>query len=85
MPKPNYAQIQNSLPLVIIDEGKFDDTNLSRTEKSREYFLDVLKKQGCEDLKKVLVLTVDGDGNAYLQKKGEKYKTFSLGFEKSLW
>ena len=85
LPKPNYAQIQNSLPLVIIDEGKFDDTNLSRTEKSREYFLDVLKKQGCEDLKKVLVLTVDGDGNAYLQKKGEKYKTFSLGFEKSLW
>ena len=85
LPKPNYTQIQNSLPLVIIDEGKFDDTNLSRTEKSREYFLDVLKKQGCEELEKVLVLTVDGDGNAYLQKKGEKYKTFSLGFEKSLW
>jgi uncharacterized membrane protein YcaP (DUF421 family) len=85
LPKPNYEQIQNSLPLVIVDEGKFDDTNVQRTGKDREYFLDILAKQGCDEIEKVLVMTVDGNGNVYLQKKGEKYKAFSLGWKEQVW
>ena len=85
LPKPNYEQIQNSLPLVIVDEGKFDDTNVQRTGKAREYFLDILAKQGCDEIEKVLVMTVDGNGNVYLQKKGEKYKAFSLGWKEQVW
>ena len=85
LPKPNYEQIQNSLPLVIMDEGKFDDTNVKRTGRDREYFLDILAKQGCDEIEKVLVMTVDGNGNVYLQKKGEKYKAFSLGWKEQVW
>ena len=85
LPKPNYAQMQNSLPIVIIDEGKFDDTNVSRTGKDRAYYLGILSEQGCDELERVLVMTVDGNGNVYLQNKGEKYKSFSLGWGKSLW
>lgn len=85
LPKPNYEQIQNSLPLVIVDEGKFDDTNVKRTGRDRAYFLRFLAEQGCNEIEKVLVMTVDGNGNVYLQKTGEKYKTFSLGWKEQVW
>lgn len=85
LPKPNYEQLQNSLPIILVDEGKFDDTNVERTGRTRGYFLDILKSKGCADVKKVLVMTVDGDGKVYLQKKGEKYKTFVLDWKEKVW
>lgn len=85
LPKANYEEMQSSLPVIIVDEGKFDDTNIKRTGRSREYFSDILKAQGCKDLKRVLVMTVDGDGKVYLQKKGEKYKTFALDWKEKVW
>lgn len=85
LPKKNFQDLQKSLPVVIIDEGKFDDKNIAMTEKSREYYLNVLKQNGCKDLKKVLVLTVDGNGKAYMQQKGEKYKVLNLDWGKTLW
>lgn len=85
MPKKNYMDLQKSLPLVLIDEGKFDKRNLNLTQKSKEYFLDVLKKEGCKDEKNILVMTVDGNGKVYLQKQGEKYKIIQLQWEEKLW
>lgn len=85
LPKKNYQALQTSLPVTLIDEGKFDENNLSLTKRSKQYFLDVLKENGCKDLQKVLVLTVDGNGKAYLQQKGKKYKVIKLDWEESLW
>ena len=85
LPKTNYEQMQNSLPVILIDEGKFDEKNLKLTGKDKSYFLDVLKEQGCKNEKKVLVMTVDGNGKAYFQKKGERYKVLDLGWEGKIW
>jgi len=85
LPKSNYQQLQTSLPIVLIDEGKWDDKNLKYIQKDRAYIMDILKKQGCQKLKSVLVMTVDGNGKVYLQQKGEKYKVFYLGWESALW
>ena len=85
LPKKGYEEIQSSLPIILIDEGKFDEKNVALTERDKAYFLDVLRGQGCVELKKVLVMTVDGDGKVYLQEKGKKYKVFHLDWEKSLW
>ena len=85
LPKSNYQDLQKSLPLILIDEGKFDRKNLQYIGKDKEYFLNILKDKGCEQLKKVLVMTVDGNGKVYLQQKGEKYTVFHLDWEKSLW
>ncbi len=85
LPKINYQELQTSLPIVLIDEGKFDDKNINYIGKDRAYIMDVLKKQGCQKLKSVLVMTVDGNGKVYLQQKGVKYKVFHLGWESTLW
>ena len=66
LPKKGYEEMQSSLPIILVDEGKFDEKNVALTEHDKEYFLDVLRGQGCVELKKVLVMTVDGDGKVYL-------------------
>lgn len=85
LPKQGYENMQTSLSVVLIDEGKFDKTNLQLTKRDKGYYLDVLRGQGCDELKKVLVMTVDGNGKTYLQYKGEKYKVFHLGWKEKLW
>ena len=85
LPKKNYESIQNSLPIILVDEGKFDDKNIALTKKNREYYFDVLREHGCVDLKKILVMTVDGNGKVYLQERGKKYKVFHLNWEETLW
>ena len=85
LPKKNYETLQSSLPVIIVDEGKFVKKNVELTKRTNAYYLDILRGQGCDELKKVLVLTVDGDGKAYLQQQGKKYQTFRLDWPKKLW
>ena len=85
LPKKNYEEMQSSLPIVLIEEGKFDDNNVQQTQRDKQYYLDILKKQGCKDIKNLLIMTVDGDGKVYMQETGKKYKVFQLGWETKLW
>ena len=85
LPKKNYQEMQTSLPIIVIDEGKFDENNLEQTQRDKQYFLQILKERGCKDIKQVLIMTVDGNGKTYLQRKGKKYEVFNLAWEKSLW
>ena len=80
LPKQDYEQLQNSLPLVIIDNGKYDSTNLEITGLDKSFFDGILRKQGIKNVKKVLVLTADGNGKIYLQSKGEKFSTFQVEY-----
>ena len=54
LPKEGYEKEQNSLPLVLVDEGKWDKPNIKRTQKDERYYLDFLKRHGYNDLSKVL-------------------------------
>ena len=78
LPKENYEQMQTSLPLVIIDNGRFDGKNLALTGLEQNFFEGVLHKEGVKKIKKVLVLTADGTGKLYLQEKGEKFRTLNV-------
>ena len=80
LPKEGYEQMQTSLPLVIIDNGKFDGKNLSLTGLERTFFEDILRQEGVKSVKKVLVLTADGTGKLYLQDKGEKFRTLNVTY-----
>ena len=85
LPKKNYEQAQCSLPIIIIDEGKFEEKNIEQTKRNKNYYLQILREQGCDDVKNVLVMTVDGTGKIYLQLTGEKYKILYLDWEETLW
>ncbi len=77
---------KGSLPVVIIDDGKFDKKNLSLTGTDEIFFKRILKEQNVQNLKKVFVLTLDGTGKIYLQCKGEKYRSFRIKLpEGSTW
>ena len=80
LPKENYEQMQTSLPLVIIDNGRFDGKNLALTGLEQNFFEGVLHKEGVKKIKKVLVLTADGTGKLYLQEKGEKFRTLNVTY-----
>lgn len=80
LPNPDYEEGQDSLPVVIIDNGKYDEKNLSFVKLERAFFDRFLKEQGVKSIKRVLVLTADGTGKIYLQVKGEKYRTFRTDY-----
>lgn len=67
----------NSLPLMLIDCGKADKQNVWRCGLAGEKLESILKEQKAT-LKDVLVMTVNSDGRAYFQKRGEKYKILQI-------
>ena len=71
-------ETENSLPLLIINNGKIVDQNLIKSGLSVSELLSAAKKNGAESLKDVGVLTLDGNGKAYMQCKGKKYTTFKI-------
>lgn len=85
LPKKDYEKLQSSLPVIIIDEGKFEEKNMQLTKRDKDYYMQILRGQGCDDEKKVLVMTVDGNGKIYLQVTGEKYKVIEMKWEEKLW
>ena len=86
LPKQDYEQMQNSLPLVIIDNGKYDEKNLELTGLPQAFFDGILKEQKVQNVKRVLVLTADGNGKLYLQAKGKKFETLQVTYpEHKVW
>lgn len=63
----------NSLAVTIIDSGKINNHNLEMCGLNREKLDELLKEQGVK-LKKVLVMTVDGNGRVYFQPSGKPYR-----------
>lgn len=75
------AEKPASVPLLMVNDGKplagnFEKCGLTQSE--------LLKKLGGElkNFAKAEVLTLDGNGRIYLQKRGEKYKIIDIGGNK---
>lgn len=66
-----------SLSLLIINDGTFCLDNVKETGLTEADFRKILKKRKIH-LKNVYVLTVDGDGKAYLQERGKGFTTFQI-------
>lgn len=81
-PKENKV----SLPVLIIDDGKYCERNLMLTGTTRKFFDDILHEQKVKTVRHVYVLTLDGTGKIYMQCKGEKFRTFRIKLpEGSAW
>lgn len=73
----NPDRESNSLSLTLIDGGKADKKNLAVSGIGRDGLDKFLKKQNAK-LKQVIVMTVNGEGRVYFQKRGEKYKILQI-------
>ncbi len=73
----NPDRSTSSLSVMLIDGGKADEKNLELCGIEKDKLDAFLKKQNAK-LKQVLVMTVNGDGRVYFQKRGEKYKILQL-------
>lgn len=83
LPKQNKEESKEpSVPLLIIAEGKYDKTNLSKTHLSEAFFDDILARQQVKKKSSVFILTADGNGKIYMQRYGEKYRTFQAELPK---
>ena len=69
-----------SLPLLIVDDGKTINENLTLIGSDKSKVIDFIKQNG-GTLKNTEVLTVDGNGRAYLKQKNKKFNVcqFNLG------
>ena len=65
-------QKTNSLPVLVIDNGRVDKTNLKIAGITQESLQKFLKERKVRP-RQVLVMTVDGNGRVYFQKKGKPY------------
>ena len=65
-------QKTNSLPVLVIDNGRVDKTNLKISGITQESLQKFLKERKVRP-RQVLVMTVDGNGRVYFQKKGKPY------------
>jgi len=87
MPKPEFSPVVNqdmniqkqydSLPLTIISEGKFMEENLKISNKPKEFYLNILKKEKVQKIKDVLILTISKQGKIFFQKKHSNSKIIS--------
>lgn len=65
-------QKTNSLPVLVIDNGRVDKTNLKIAGITQESLQKFLKERKVRP-RQVLVMTVDGNGRVYFQRKGKPY------------
>lgn len=73
----NPDRSTTSLSLTLIDGGKADKKNLAACGIGQDKLNEFLKQQNAK-LKQVVVMTVNGDGRVYFQKRGEKYKILNI-------
>lgn len=67
-----------SIPLVMLEEGKYNKTNLEKTHLGESFFDEILHSQNVKKRRSVFILTLDGNGKIYMQCYGQKYRSFHV-------
>lgn len=79
------AESIKDLPVIIVKNGKIDKKNRELTEITDEQLDAVLKTAKAKSVKEIGVLTVDGGGRFYVQKKNDKFKTGKITLKGAKW
>ncbi len=81
--KTDKESENNSFPVLIIVDKKPVNDNLNKISVKKDELLNFLKKQKTR-LDKVEVLTVDGNGRAYIKEKNKKYSVVSFPLKEGI-
>lgn len=82
MENPNKTP-SDSLPLLIVTEGKIDFENLKLIKVDKDKFLSYLGSTNV-NIKNVEILTLDGNGKIYIQEKKQKYKILNYNLKEGV-
>jgi len=66
-----------SLPLLIINDGKILTENLEKINLSKDEIISIIKRKNANP-KHVEVLTIDGNGRAYFKARNKKFCIFNI-------
>ena len=66
------------LPMIFISGGKIMERNLTLIGKDEAWLKDTLCSQGLDTIKDILIMTMDSEGNVYVQEKYKSYRTFQI-------
>ncbi len=77
----NIKTAPDSLSIILINDGKIIKENLLYLNVKENFVQDVLQKQNITRLKNVLIMTVNKQGNIYLQQKNKPSTTLSVNLE----
>ena len=67
----NMAVIQEKIPYVFIADGKLRHSEIIRSGKNQKWIEAQLKKHKIQSVRDVLVLSMDGKGSVFIQKKNK--------------
>jgi len=71
----NIDVLENSLPLLLISEGKFMNENLQIVGLTEKEIIKFVKDNGYKNIDDILFMNIDNNGKVYLQPKKGKYQT----------
>ena len=63
---------QQTIPYIFVSDGKIRKSEFERSGKNEAWLKKVLKNNNISDIKDVLILSQDGEGTIFIQKKGEE-------------
>jgi len=75
------SKAENRLMIMLISEGKLVKENLALAKVDENFIKKQIKKAGENDIKNIIVFTLDNDGNMYIQPKNKQYVTLKTTFE----
>ena len=82
--KIDYDKKKTALPILLINDGKIINKNLDICGFTKEKLFKIIKQHGGKTLKRVGVMTIDGNGKVYFQLQKGKYQTFNVELEKGI-
>ncbi len=78
-------QGEPALSLLLVSGGKLDHNNLKLLGYNEKFVQKLLRSQKVRSLKNVLCLTIDPNGNCYLQEKNRPGCSFHTNTENAVW
>lgn len=72
---------ENRLIVMLICDGKIIKENLALAKVDENFLISQIKRIGENNIKNILVFTLDNDGNMYIQPKNKPYITLKTAYE----
>ncbi len=78
------ALSSKSLPIVLVSNGKIDKNNIQKISKDKAWITNLVSIRG-KKLKNIGVLTINGNGEIYMQEKFNRYEKFTIDLGGIKW